>query len=259
MKKIKHVNIKSFLLAMLMLLSLSTTIFATGENIEAEDSTIHDISCKFDCEHTYNPLTSQASNEVNIVTEEEMIALIAQESALSEDAARELINGLSEHSTANAGEYVEDSTIHDIDCKFDCEHSYDPIASQASNEVNIVTEEEMIALIAQESDLSEEQARDLINGISEGIDDEIQSLASCAHFFGPHICGTQSSKGNCMVICNGRVSCTICGMSFIQVQEHESHTWTNGCVCGKQCSSCGRVVYNPGHGPGSGHSWCTND
>lgn len=61
MKKAKFLKIKSFLLTMLMLLSLSTIVSAISENVEVADADTHDVNCKFSCEHINNPFVSPSS------------------------------------------------------------------------------------------------------------------------------------------------------------------------------------------------------
>ena len=76
MIKAKFLKIKSLILAMLILFSLSTIISASGENLEVLDVDVHDINCKFSCEHINNPLVTPSFNELILLSEDEMIELI---------------------------------------------------------------------------------------------------------------------------------------------------------------------------------------
>jgi len=218
-----------------LLVFLSFSVVASNDSsmaILSENTDTHDIGCKYDCPHE-NTYTSKASNEVRIVTREEMISNIANATGISIEEAEKIIKTV-ENASNNTVTNVEsiDSSLHNINCKFDCVHNDYVISNDYDN----------------------------ISAVSDcDLDTTAVSNDGCAHFFSLHECGDQDPLGNCIVICYGTVTCQTCGMTFPLTLEHEEHSWTNGGVCGRQCTSCGRVEYNPGHGPGSGHSWCTND
>ncbi len=91
MKNKNCTKVKSFLLAMMLLVSSSITAMATGENVVATENVMHDIHCKFDCDHTENSLASNVSDEVNLVSEAELVELIASDCGLSTCEVRDIM------------------------------------------------------------------------------------------------------------------------------------------------------------------------
>ena len=72
MKQIKSLRIKSLLLTLLP----SLIIVFTGANVKIEAEGIHDINCKFSCEHIYIPSNS---DEVSFISDEaEVLDIIGE-------------------------------------------------------------------------------------------------------------------------------------------------------------------------------------
>lgn len=224
-------KLRSLAVLGLAVLLLCVNVLAIDNTTPSSVSEDHNISCKFDCDHVLAGNTSVVNN-IPMVSSEELISQIAEEHMLSDEDLKTLEDIVYAESVVTSYSII---TEHD-DCKFQCIHE-NIAASSDTNNVPRIAFDEMASLI----------------------NTEIQPYAKCTHVMGPPTCGVHVSKGNCVVICYGNTKCILCNYSVQQIYEHEEHTWTNGGVCGKKCTSCGRIVYNPGHGPGSGHSWCTND
>ena len=174
-------------------------------------------------------------------------------------------------------EFENKHRYHDADyCDGICEQDFDLSSMSLSgieyvSDVKIVSEEEFFNLINEYLNItSDEERREYFDKYFEPYEyttpnwmyneelrkfvldcyldcyeDDIKSLSGCNHIFDTKVCTQHFIIGPCYVLCYARITCGICGESYMQIDQHDNHSWSTG-WCGRTCTACGRVeIFHP--------------